>query len=230
MENAICVYSGGMDSTVLLHHCLKEYDNVYALTFLYGQKHSKEVEIASRNFNDIKNNNNRLQEHIILNLDVFNNSTSNSSLLNASINLPTMKDIVGHPQPTSYVPNRNMMMLSIAASIAENKKANHIVYGAVAVDNFSYWDCTQEFVDGVNNVLQLNRMCNIKVHAPLLYKSKKNIVLMGKELGVDFSKTWTCYKGEELACGTCPSCSTRIAGFKQANIVDPITYAINITW
>lgn len=230
MERVICVYSGGLDSTVLLHHCIREYDEVYALTFSYGQKHIKEIEIAQSNFNQLKNLHTKVKDHTILDLGFFGCLTKKSSLTNTDLNLPNMKDIVGHPQPSSYVPNRNMMMLSVAASLAEEKKATHIVYGAVAVDNFSYWDCTKEFVENINSTLHLNRMNSVTVHAPVLMKSKKEIVEMGVELGVDFSKTWTCYAGKEKACGVCPSCSSRIAGFKQAKLVDPIPYEINISW
>lgn len=228
MSTAICVYSGGLDSTVLLHECISTYEKVYAITFQYGQKHFKEVDVASKYIKKL--NNSKIVEHKFLDLSFFKNVALNSSITNDSISMPTMKDIVGHPQPTSYVPNRNMMLLSIAASYAESVNANDIVYGAVAVDNFSYWDCTEEFVQNINNTLHLNRMHTTTVHAPLLYKTKKNIVELGVQNGVRFEDTWTCYEGGEVACGICPSCSSRIAGFKQAKVVDPIKYAVNIEW
>ena len=227
MQKVVCVFSGGLDSTVLLHHCIKEYDEVYAVTFKYNQKHEKELLRASDTFNKLKSKHDKLKDHVFLNLDLNCNS---SSLLNKDIELPTMSEIVGHPQPSSYVPNRNMIMTSVAASYAESIQAQNIVYGAVAVDNFSYWDCTQEFIDAMNSVLHLNRMNCITLHAPVLMKSKKHIIEYGMSLGVDFNDTWTCYAGKEKACGVCPSCSSRIAGFKHAGIKDPIEYSIDIQW
>lgn len=227
MKKVLCVYSGGMDSTVLLHHCIKEYDEISAITFNYNQRHNKELDYATEYFQLLKTVNYKLKEHIFLNLDL---NLKSSSITNTEMELPTMSEIIGHPQPSSYVPNRNMTMLSVAAGIAEAYQIQNIVYGAVAVDNFSYWDCTQEFLDGINNILHLNRMNNITVHAPILMKSKKDIIIYGQSLGVDFAKTWTCYAGKDKACGVCPSCSSRIAGFKQAKIIDPINYAIDINW
>jgi 7-cyano-7-deazaguanine synthase len=227
MQKAVCVFSGGLDSTVLLYHCIKNYDEVYALSFRYNQKHDKELEKAFHHFCKLQQQHCALKEHKFINLDLL---TLGSSLTNKDLALPNMSEIVGHPQPSSYVSNRNMIMLSVAANYAETINAQHIVYGAVAVDNFSYWDCTQEFIDAINNTLHLNRMNHITVSAPILMKTKKEIIEYGVELGVDFKQTWTCYAGRDKACGTCPSCSSRIAGFKQAGIKDSIDYEIEINW
>lgn len=225
MSKAVVVYSSGMDSTVLLHHAFKLHDEVYVLTFDYGQRHKKEVEIAMTICHP------KIKDHKLIDLKFFRDLAPTSALTSNDIEVPKMKDIIGEAQSTAYVANRNMMFLSIAASYAEAVGAADVYYGAVAVDNLSgFWDCTEEFVESINTLLSLNRMNRIQIQAPLLFKSKKEIIEMGIELGVEFEHTWTCYKGEKISCGTCPSCTARIAGFKKAGVVDPLPYAINIEW
>lgn len=228
MSKAVVVYSSGMDSTVLLELCLKNHDDVYVLTFDYGQRHRKELDVASVYISQITS---RIKEHKIIDLKFFRELAPTSALTSDSINVPKMKDVIGEAQPVSYVNNRNMMFLSIACSYAEAVGASEVYYGAVAVDNLSgYWDTTLEFVESINTCLALNRMNPVQVVAPLLFKSKKEIIEMGVELGVQFDKTWTCYEGKEVSCGVCGSCAARIAGFKKAKLVDPLPYAIKIDW
>lgn len=230
MSKAVVVYSGGMDSTVLLEYCVKNHNEVYVLTFDYNQRHKKEIIVAEGYmYNHHSYSGSKVKEHKVIDLQFFRNLVPSSALTSNDINVPKMKDIIGEAQSTCYVPNRNMMMISIACSYAEAVGASEVYYGAVAVDNLSgFWDCTEEFVDGINNLLALNRMNRIEVKAPLLYKSKKEIIEMGIELGVDFTRTWTCYEGKELSCGVCPSCAARLAGFKKAGIVDPLPYESKI--
>jgi len=230
MSKAVVVYSGGMDSTVLLEHCIKNHDEVYALTFDYNQRHKKEIIVAeSYMYNNHCYHGSKVKEHKVIDLKFFRNLVPASALTSDDIDVPKMKDIIGEAQPVTYVPNRNMMLLSIACSYAEAVGATDVYYGAVAVDNLSgYWDCTSEFLEHINNCLALNRMNRIQIQAPLLYKTKKEIIEMGVDLRVKFDQTWTCYEGRELSCGICPSCAARLAGFKKAEIVDPLPYAINI--
>jgi 7-cyano-7-deazaguanine synthase len=231
MSKAVVVYSGGMDSTVLLEHCVKNYDEVYVLTFDYNQRHKKEVLVAeSYMYNNYSYHGSKVKEHKIVDLSFFA-KLAKSAITDQSIEVPKMKDIIGEAQNTCYVPNRNMMMLSIACSYAETVEASEVYYGAVAVDNLSgYWDATSEFVDGINNLLALNRMNRINICAPLLFKTKQEIIKMGIELGVDFTRTWTCYKGEEISCGVCPSCTARIAGWIKTGYIDPLPYVKTIDW
>jgi 7-cyano-7-deazaguanine synthase len=225
MSKAVVVYSGGMDSTVLLHHAFKNYDEVYALTFDYNQRHKKEIEVAMSICHP------KLKDHKLIDLKFFRDLVPSSALTSDSIDVPKMKDIIGEAQPVTYVPNRNMMLLSIACSYAEAHNCSDVYYGAVAVDNLSgYWDCTPEFLEHINNCLSLNRMNRIQIQAPLLYKTKKEIIEMGIELGVQFEHTWTCYEGKKESCGTCPSCAARIAGFKKAGYKDPLLYSTGIDW
>jgi 7-cyano-7-deazaguanine synthase len=225
MSKAVVVYSSGMDSTVLLHQAFKLHDDVYVLTFDYGQRHKKEIDIAMSICHP------KIKDHKLIDLKFFRDLAPTSALTSDSIDVPRMKDIIGEAQPVSYVNNRNMMFLSIACSYAEAVKASDVYYGAVAVDNLSgYWDCTGEFVESLNNCLSLNRMNRIQIQAPLLYKTKKDIIEMGIELGVQFEHTWTCYEGKKESCGTCSSCAARIAGFKKAGYIDPLLYSTEIDW
>jgi 7-cyano-7-deazaguanine synthase len=227
MSKAVVVYSGGMDSTVLLEYCIKNHDEVYVITFDYNQRHKKEIAIARSYVEEIHS----IMEHKVVDLKFFADLVPSSAITSNNINVPKMKDIIGEAQSSAYVPNRNMMLLSIACSYAEAVKASDVYYGAVAIDNLSgYWDCTEQFVDGINNLLALNRMNRIQIQAPLLFKSKKEIIEMGIELGVKFNRTWTCYEGRDISCGECPSCAARLGGWVKAGYIDPLLYEKHIDW
>ena len=138
---------------------------------------------------------------------------------------------MGDPQTVNYVPFRNMMVLSIACAAAESIDATSVQYGAAQADSVAgYWDGSAEFLNSINEVTMLNRRSKIKIEAPLIEKSKADIIKCGTELGVPFEKTWTCYEGVEVSCGTCPACSLRLKGFIDAKIQDPIPYAKHIPW
>ena len=224
--------SGGMDSTVLLHYAAANFDDVYAISFDYGQRHKKELECADYQINVIREGDDERDVcfNTIVNLPFFS-LIKNSSLLNREIDVAKAKDVIGHPQHQNYVPFRNMMLLSIACSFAEQFKATTIYHGAAQIDSAAgFWDGSQEFLDVINKMTLLNRMNRIRIEAPLLDKSKKEIIELGIQLGVDFSHTWTCYEGLDLACGECTACSARLQGFIQAGIRDPLSYSKDIPW
>ncbi len=233
-KSCLVLYSGGMDSTVVLHHALKKYELVQAISFDYNQRHGRELRLAQQyalNFN--KQVGSERIKHTFIDLTSIGVTLVDSSLTNLDLNVPKMRDVIGDPQTSAYVPNRNMMFLSIAASLAESTKTDTIFYGAAKADDTSgYWDCTQEFRSLLNQILSLNRRNLIQIEAPLIDLDKKQIIEYGLELGVDFSKTHTCYNsyGTDLACGECPSCSARIAGWIQAGKIDPIKYSREIDW
>jgi len=127
-------------------------------------------------------------------------------------------------QPPTYVPNRNMMLLSMAAAYAEAHDMTEVFYGAQAQDEYGYWDCTRDFLERINGVLSLNRRRPVTVHAPFVSKSKAETVALGVKLGVDFTQTWSCYRGGEAACGACPTCVERLNAFKANGFADPVTY------
>jgi len=128
-------------------------------------------------------------------------------------------------QPPTYVPNRNMMLLSMAVAYAEAHRIRNVFYGAQAQDEYGYWDCTSDFVDRINGVLELNRRDRVTVHAPFVGMRKAETVRLGLRLGVDFSHTWSCYRGGERACGTCPTCVERLHAFAAVGADDPIAYS-----
>ena len=229
----IVLYSSGMDSTVLLEDCIEKYNEVYVLTFDYNQRHRMEVENAKKYIEHLKENKRvKVKEHHVVKLDFFSKLATKSALTNTDVKVPLMKDIIGEPQPVTYCPNRNMILLSIAASYAESIDATHIAAGMVELDNLSgYWDCTEEFVTRLNNTLALNRMKHIEVVSPLVTYTKKDIILRGIELGVNFSKTRTCYTEHEVSCGECPSCAGRIKGWIQTKKYrDPLPYKKEVNW
>ena len=224
--------SGGMDSTVLLHHAAANFDEIYAISFDYGQRHKKELEYAEYQINAIrsKNDKNIVCTHKIIDLPFFN-LIKNSALLNSEIDVAKARDVMGDPQTVNYVPFRNMMLLSIACSFAEGVDASTVYHGAAQADSVAgYWDGSPEFLTAINNITALNRRNKIKIEAPLINKSKKEIIEMGIELGVDFSHTWTCYEGKDEACGECTACALRLKGFIDAGIEDPLKYSRNIPW
>jgi len=234
-KSCVVLYSGGMDSTVVLHHAALLYDKIYALSFNYNQRHERELACAKDYIfcynNFVAEKNNQI-EHKIIDLSKFGQQLSSSALTNTKLEVPKMKDVIGDPQTLAYVPNRNMLFLSMAASLAESVEANTIFYGAAKADDTSgYWDCTQEFRTLMNQILSLNRRNLIQIEAPLIDKTKKEIIEYGLELNVSFNITHTCYNNtEHIACGECPSCSARIAGWIQAGYKDPIIYNRDIPW
>jgi len=229
-KKALVVFSGGLDSTVVLYHCLKHCDEVYCLTYDYNQRHREEIKKAANIIASL--NSEKIIKHTTVNLGFYGELASASALTNTSIDVPKMKEVIGHPQNAAYVPNRNMVMLSIAVGYAESVGALEVYYGAALADDTSgFWDACSSFLKLYNNTLALNRLNTIQVIAPLIEMSKKDIINYGVELGTDLSKTLTCYSGEESACGQCPSCSARIRGFLETKkYKDPIPYAIDIPW
>lgn len=117
-----------------------------------------------------------------------------------------------------------MILLSISAALAENKKIKNVYYGAQAHDLYGYWDTTSAFVDRLNDVQRLNGNGNVKIIAPFVNKSKREVLSIGTKLGIDYERTWSCYSGKELACGNCPTCSERLNAFSSLGLVDPIKY------
>ncbi len=229
MTKCIIPISGGIDSTVILHYAKKcrEFDQIFCLTFDYGQRHSKEMESAVKQTQIVG-----VKEHEVIDLNFIKSISSTSSLTNNSIDVAKTRDVLGDPQTVNYVPFRNMMLLSIACAYAETVEAGTIFHGAAQVDSQAgFWDGSIEFLEHMNKLTSLNRRNRIEIEAPLIDKSKAEIIKMGLDMGVDFKKTWTCYEGKEKACGQCTSCSSRIQGFIDNSIEDPIPYYIsNIPW
>lgn len=223
MVDSVAIVSGGMDSVTLLHYLVKrEGKNPAVLSFTYGQKHNKEIEYAHYQSETLG-----CKHFQVLDLGFLAPAFASSALVSKEIAIPNIKDVEGDSQPLTYVPNRNMIFLSIAAAYAETLGVKEICYGAQAHDLYGYWDTTPQFLERINSLLSLNRKNSIQVKAPLVTLSKSDVLRLGLELNVDYGKTWSCYEGNDLACGKCPTCAERLAAFQAVGMVDPIPYGSN---
>ena len=228
MSKAVVPISGGLDSSVILSVACHQHDEVYAISYDYGQKHNKELLYAGYQIDEYHT----VEDHKIIDIKFFRDIAFTSSLTNNNIKVAHARDVLGDAQTVNYVPFRNMMMLSIACSYAESVGANSVYHGSALVDSQAgYWDGSSEFLEQINNLTALNRKNRIKIEAPLIQLSKKEIINLGLDNGVNFKDTWTCYEGKELACGYCTACSSRIQGFLDNKIKDPIEYErTDIPW
>ncbi len=221
MTDAVVIVSGGMDSVTLLHHLVKRKKIRPAIiTFMYGQKHDKEVEYAKENASLLG-----CPAHLILDLSLLQPLFAKSALISPDIDVPDIADVMGDPQPPTYVPNRNMIFLALAAAYAETNEATDVYYGAQQHDIYGYWDTTPQFLDSLNQIFSLNRKTPIQIRAPFVGYSKTDILKLGMELGVDYGRTWSCYEGHEVACGRCPTCAERLKAFADVGESDPLPYA-----
>jgi 7-cyano-7-deazaguanine synthase len=227
-SKAVVPISGGMDSSVLLHLAASRYDRVIAVNYDYGQKHrDKEMNCAAFQVESVD----MPMDSLHIKLPFFKDICQVSSLLNNNIAVAKAKDVMGDPQTVNYVPYRNLMLLSISLAVAENYGASTVFHGAAQADSVAgFWDGSEEFLEQINKVSALNRRNKIAVQAPLIDKSKEEIIKLGIKLGVNFSQTWTCYEGEAQACGECTACSLRIKGFIDAGYIDPLNYKISLPW
>ncbi len=225
MNKAVVLLSGGLDSTVTLAYALSVEEEVVPLSFRYGQRHSRELEAAR---NVVKHYG--LRQHHIVNVDL---SAYRSALTSSSVPVPkrgSAKEI-GTDIPLTYVPARNIIFLSIAAGLCESVDADRIYIGANALDYSGYPDCRPEFFHAFERVLEVGTKRGVegrpvRVIAPILNRTKMEIVLLGKELNAPLNLTWSCYQGGEKACGVCDSCLLRLKGFREAGYDDEIPYEV----
>ena len=201
---AVVLLSGGLDSSVLLHYVARTLGRapIHAVSFNYGQRHAKEIECAQWQADAADAAAFRVIDVTFLGEIV----KGTSALVAGGKVVPDLSDLEASQldQPPTYVPNRNMILLSVAAAYAETQGIRDIFYGAQ---------------------LALNRREPITVHAPFIHKKKVESVRLGVELGVYFGYTWSCYRGGERACGTCPTCVERLKAFEEAGVADPLPYA-----
>lgn len=217
-KKAIVLFSGGLDSTTCLYWALDKGYACEALTVSYGQKHDREVRAAKEIAAKLG-----VKQHFVT-LD-FPWLVS-SSLVDKNQQIPDlpMDEIQSGKIPSTYVPGRNLVFLSIAASLLDALHADAIVAGPNAVDFSGYPDCTPGFFDAaaqaVNRGTERGVTCGVEVLAPLMNLSKTEIVRLGAKLGVPFELTWSCYNGGEKPCGHCDSCKLRARGFAEAGVKD----------
>ena len=214
---ALVILSGGLDSTTALYWAIKKYDEVETLTFNYGSKHNGiENEYAKKTCEKlgIKNT--------IIHLD-FMNKYFKSDLLQSGGNIPEGYYTAENMKLT-VVPFRNGIMLSIAAGFAESNDCDVLVLGNHSGDHTIYPDCRPSFIQGISTAIYEGTWKHIEVMSPFCEMTKTDIVKMGKELGVDFSLTYSCYKGKEKHCGKCGTCTERKEAFEKAGIKDITEY------
>ena len=222
---AVVLLSGGLDSSVLLHYVVNtlSHDPVHALSFNYGQRHSRELDCAAYQAGIAG-----VASHKCMDIGFLGAFLqAGSALIEGGDAVPDLEalDAAARTQPPTYVPNRNMMLLSMAAAYAETLGISHVYYGAQAQDEYGYWDCTAQFLERMNGVLALNRKDGVTVYAPFVARSKAETLRVWLELGVDFAHTWSCYRGLDVACGTCPTCIERLHAFRDCACTDPLPYA-----
>jgi 7-cyano-7-deazaguanine synthase len=218
IEKGLVILSGGMDSTTLLYKAMDYFGsgNVHAISFDYSQKHLKELECAIESCMKLN------VPHKMIDVSVLN-ELAPSALTRKDIEVPE-----GHyadeNMKQTVVPNRNMVLISLATSYAISVGAKTIWYGAHRGDHDIYPDCRKEFVEAMKKAVSLCDWAEVKLEAPFVDMDKGDIVILGHKFGVDYNLTWTCYKGQDKACGKCGSCVERLEAFQKAGVGDPIEY------
>ena len=218
-KKAICILSGGMDSTLASYIAKNDGYEIIAVHFNYGQRTEKRELQAFRNIcEDLK-----ISEKYEIDIPFFTQIGA-SALTDDSIDIPI--DGVEEGVPVTYVPFRNGIFLSITAAIAEKENAEAMYIGVVQEDSSGYPDCTDEFIENITKAINegTKDSTKIEIKTPLVHLTKSQIVTKALELNVPLKHTWSCYKEEDEACGVCDSCRLRLNGFKLANTTDPIPY------
>ena len=215
MKTSVIILSGGMDSVTLLHY--RKDDIALAITFDYGSNHNKrEVEYASYHCRQLG------IEHIVIPLS-FIHTYFKSSLLEGSSAIPE-----GHyadeTMKSTVVPFRNGIMLSIACGIAESRGLQRVLIANHFGDHAIYPDCRKDFINAMQEAMRTGTYDGVTIDAPFTEISKTDIAKLGAELGVDYSMTYSCYKGGEKHCGKCGTCVERKEAFRDAGLIDPTEY------
>jgi 7-cyano-7-deazaguanine synthase len=220
----LVLFSGGIDSSTTLAIALQDRDEVYALSFDYGQRHRIELEKAKIVLKQF-----RIKEHLEFKIDL---RQIGGSALTSSIEVPKKRSM-DQNIPVTYVPGRNLIFLSIAAAFGETRNAFDLYYGANVLDYSGYPDCRPEFIDALEQTLNKGTKSGtegrrFRIHAPLLKLTKAQIIQKGISLGVDYTHTHSCYDPSESgdACGHCDSCMIRLKGFSEAGLKDPAAFKL----
>jgi len=224
---AVVLLSGGLDSTTLLAYAVTQGFVPHAMTFRYGQRHAIEIEAARRVARAFD-----VRDHIVVDIDL---RTFGGSALTSDVAVPKdrPKEEMSHGVPITYVPARNTIFLSYALAWAEVLCASDIFIGVNAVDYFGYPDCRPEYVAAYERMANLatrgavEGTTPVRIRAPLIDLTKREIIELGTQLGVDYGMTMSCYDPSPsgVACGRCDACQLRLAAFAAAGVNDPAQYA-----
>ncbi len=215
---ALVVLSGGQDSTTCLYWALDKFgpNAVEAITFDYGQRHRVELGCAARvaEFAGVL--------HTVMPIDTFAALGGNAL---TDRNIGVQKDLdIESGLPNTFVPGRNIVFLTFAAAFAWQRNIEHLVTGVAQTDYSGYPDCRQETIEALQLTIRLGMASNVVIHTPLMRLSKKETVLLARDLGAleAMALTHTCYDGRRPPCGECPACELRAKGFNEAGIEDPL--------
>lgn len=219
-DRAVVITSGGLDSTVLCYYASSLYDDLFLLSFNYGQRHKKELNFAKKTAEALNTN------FDLVDLKAINGLLAGSALTD-DVDVPE-----GHyaedNMKLTVVPNRNMIMLSVAIAHAITQEAKVVLAGMHAGDHFVYPDCRAEFIKELNDAAVSGNqgfgVDGFGVVAPFVNSTKSDIVALGDRLGVPFVDTWSCYVGGSMHCGRCGTCVERAEAFHDAGVVDPTRY------
>ena len=222
---AVVLVSGGLDSTTCLAMAREKGFDLYALTFNYGQRHDHELNSAKMVV-DFFN----IQNHRIIDIDL---AQFGGSALTDKIDVPKKRDLSDMAEiPVTYVPARNTVFLSLALAWAEVLGSFDIFIGVNALDYSGYPDCRPEYISSFEKTANLATKAGVsgssfRIHTPLIDLTKSEIVKVGMDLGVDYSLTSSCYDPDQEGnpCGLCDACYLRLKGFKEAGIIDPLSYS-----
>ncbi len=227
-NRAVVLLSGGLDSATTLAVARSEGFQCYALTFRYGQRHQRETEAAKKVADFFG-----VIEHRCVDIDLA--QFAGSALTDSAIEVPKDSADLGKPDqiPPTYVPARNTIFLSYALAWAEVLGVFDIFIGVNAIDYSGYPDCRAEFIAAFEKMANFATVAAVqgeakyRIHTPLISMAKRDIILTGTKLGVDYSLTHSCYDPDEQgrSCGRCDSCRLRLQGFAEAGLRDPVEYA-----
>jgi 7-cyano-7-deazaguanine synthase len=224
---AVVLLSGGMDSTTALAVASRRGFAIYALSFRYGQRHDHELHCAAQiaRYFDVA-------QHVIFDVNI---GQFGGSALTSELEVPKDRaiDDMQHGIPITYVPARNTVFLSIALAWAEVLGSRDVFIGVNALDYSGYPDCRPEYIEAFERMANLATKAGVggaeplRIHTPLIQLTKAQIVELGRDLGVAFGLTSTCYdpRSEGQPCGRCDACLLRQKGFREAGVEDPLTYA-----
>jgi len=221
-QKVVVIFSGGMDSFTVLNLAVKQGLEVFALSFDYGQRHNKELDYAARACKTLN------VQHKTVDITAINQLIGGSSLT-SDIDVAEGHYEEGSMKST-VVPNRNMILLSMAVGYAVSIDAKKVYYGAHSGDHAIYPDCRPEFVHKMNDVCAIANYEAVEIVTPYLAVSKTAILTAGLEMGLDYNLTWTCYNGREKACGKCGACQERLEAFTENGVTDPLAYEGCCPW
>ncbi len=224
MSKAVVLLSGGLDSSTVLYQAKAEGYECYAISFDYQQRHQRELESAIAIAKCAG-----VQDHQVIRFDL--RQWGGSALTDDTLDLPQTRSLQQMSQsiPITYVPARNTIFLSFGLSYAEAIGATALYLGVNALDYSGYPDCRPDYIQAMQEVFRLGTKQGregtpIQIITPLVQLRKTEIIELGNKLGVPWQKTWSCYAGDELACGVCDSCRLRLAAFAELGLNDPLAY------